>query len=207
MKKIIVLSLMITISSIASAETISLKNGKNIRGKIIARTAYSIDVALTDGTERRIYAGEIKDINNRKIRRPVVFREKRESKNDLSDGRKSNTNRSSETPLVEMFKLRSSDKILRQQESSRNLGAITDNESNFDAQKVPVDSDGDGLYDAFEKNQGTNPNSADSDGDGLSDYQEYGFKINPNSNDSDQDGVNDYQELINGTDPLNPNEY
>jgi len=38
---------------------------------------------------------------------------------------------------------------------------------------VTVDTDGDGLSDAFEATLGSNPNLVDSDGDGYTDYEEY----------------------------------
>ena len=44
------------------------------------------------------------------------------------------------------------------------------------------DTDGDGIPDAVERNQGTNPYSPDSDGDGKSDHEEYSFGSNPIDN-------------------------
>lgn len=65
------------------------------------------------------------------------------------------------------------------------------------------DSDGDGLYDAFELEvAGTDPLSVDSDGDGLSDFEELvDYGTNPLQVDSDGDGVGDGSEVLIGTDP------
>lgn len=95
----------------------------------------------------------------------------------------------------------------------------------------PVDTDGDGLPDSFERTYGTDPGDpnspdltedvdgdglnwlqeyragtsprvADTDGDGLSDGQELALGTNPNLADSDGDGAPDGAELAAGTDPL-----
>lgn len=64
-----------------------------------------------------------------------------------------------------------------------------------------VDSDGDGLTDAFEALAGTDPMSADTDGDSLTDgYEAMVSRTDPLSADTDGDGVSDAQELIAGTD-------
>ena len=69
-----------------------------------------------------------------------------------------------------------------------------------------LDSDGDGLSDAYEIQIGTNPFDPDTDKDGLTDGEEvliYG--TDPLNPDSDWDGLSDGAEvLIYGTDPLNP---
>ncbi|NOR40498.1 MAG: hypothetical protein GQ537_04760, partial [Gammaproteobacteria bacterium] len=89
-----------------------------------------------------------------------------------------------------------------------------------------VDSDGDGLTDAYEINiLGTDPNKIDTDGDGLVDGKEGvvlagpddvdanddGFidgeltlGTDPNDVDSDDDLLNDGLEVAHGADPLNP---
>ncbi|WP_439100588.1 choice-of-anchor U domain-containing protein, partial [Congregibacter sp.] len=66
-----------------------------------------------------------------------------------------------------------------------------------------TDSDGDGVPDDQEVDNGTNPNAnTDSDGDGVPDDQEVDNGTDPNSNvDSDGDGVPDDRETNNGTDP------
>ncbi len=67
---------------------------------------------------------------------------------------------------------------------------------------VPVDSDHDGLSDAFEKLAGTNPHSADTDGDGLSDaYEALVSHTDPLKADTDGDGQSDATEIALGTDP------
>ena len=68
-----------------------------------------------------------------------------------------------------------------------------------------VDTDGDGLSDAFERLAGTDPTKADTDGDGLSDSHEiFTSKTDPLLADSDLDGLTDSAELSMGTDPLSP---
>lgn len=75
---------------------------------------------------------------------------------------------------------------------------------NFD---LPVDTDGDGLFDADELVAGTDPENADSDGDGLLD----GFEVRSGMNpllvddvqaDADGDGLTTLEEQAAGTDPL-----
>ncbi|MBM4352635.1 MAG: hypothetical protein FJ109_02390 [Deltaproteobacteria bacterium] len=68
----------------------------------------------------------------------------------------------------------------------------------------PVDTDGDGLSDAEEKQLGTDPKSKDSDKDGLDDWTEVQNGSNPLKQDSDYDGLTDKQELEWGTDANNP---
>ncbi|KAI9550164.1 hypothetical protein GHT06_003536 [Daphnia sinensis] len=76
--------------------------------------------------------------------------------------------------------------------------------------RVDIDSDGDGVPDNVELQQGTNPNDStdakDSDGDGIPDYIETQQGTNPNlagdALDTDGDGVTDYIEKLQGTDPL-----
>ncbi len=64
-----------------------------------------------------------------------------------------------------------------------------------------VDTDGDGLTDAFEALAGTDPTVADTDGDGLSDgYEAIASRTDPLSADTDGDGIGDAQEVAEGTD-------
>ena len=64
------------------------------------------------------------------------------------------------------------------------------------------DPDTDGLDNAAERTQGTDPNNADSDGDTLNDGDEVNIhSTNPSEADSDFDGFDDNTEIVNGTDP------
>ncbi len=74
---------------------------------------------------------------------------------------------------------------------------------------ISVDTDGDGVPDHIEVQDGTDPTNAtdykDSDGDGVPDYVEGQEGTDPNNaedfKDSDGDGVPDYVESQHGTDP------
>jgi len=69
------------------------------------------------------------------------------------------------------------------------------------------DTDGDGLLDGAEiTTYGTDPLVADSDGDGFNDEEEVtlgldGYLTDPLDPDSDADSLSDSQEMVNGTDP------
>jgi hypothetical protein len=67
-----------------------------------------------------------------------------------------------------------------------------------------LDSDGDGLSDAEETAQGTDPFRVDSDGDGISDADEWLGGGQSIPGDSDADGVPDGVEESVGSDPLDP---
>ena len=69
--------------------------------------------------------------------------------------------------------------------------------------RVYVDSDSDGLSDAFEELVSlTNINKPDTDNDGLVDGDEVNtYRTNPNSSDSDSDGFTDLYELETAYDP------
>ena len=83
-----------------------------------------------------------------------------------------------------------------------------------DGSKNPFDKDGNKVEDG---NPGapTDPKNADSDGDGVNDGDEVNrvdedgnpAPTNPNNPDTDGDGVNDGQEKIDGTDPLDKDDY
>lgn len=69
---------------------------------------------------------------------------------------------------------------------------------------IPVDSDEDGLTDAYEIEIGTDPFNPDTDGDGLTDYEEDLLGTDPLDPDTDDDGLTDWEEEILDTDPLDP---
>lgn len=75
-----------------------------------------------------------------------------------------------------------------------------------DAADAQLDGDGDGLSNAQEFAAGTNPGAADSDADGISDGVELDSGTNPLSSDSDNDGLPDSFELANSLDPLDGND-
>ena len=77
---------------------------------------------------------------------------------------------------------------------------------------LPLDADGDGLYDWIETRLGTNPRQRDTDRDGLSDgfedmnhnglHEPYLGETNPLRWDSDFDGLSDSVEVANHLNPL-----
>lgn len=73
-----------------------------------------------------------------------------------------------------------------------------------DATDATQDADGDGLTNLRESELGTNPRQADTDGDGLTDAVEVAIGTNPLRADTDGDGLNDGQEVALGTDPTLP---
>ncbi|HFH8753829.1 TPA: PBECR4 domain-containing protein [Streptococcus agalactiae] len=62
-------------------------------------------------------------------------------------------------------------------------------------EELERDSDGDGIPDIVERNQGTNPYSPDTDGDGKSDNEEIGFGSNPLDADSPNKEANIQTEM------------
>ena len=80
-----------------------------------------------------------------------------------------------------------------------------ENFGNLD-QKADGDPDGDGLTNAQEFSLNTDPNKADTDGDGLTDSQEVNtYKTDPAKADTDGDGLKDGQEVNTyKTDPNKP---
>ena len=71
---------------------------------------------------------------------------------------------------------------------------------------VPPDTDGDGVDDNTELNEGTGLTDSDSDDDNLSDGQEKTLGTNPLDDDSDNDGIDDGTEVANGTNPNDPDD-
>ncbi|MFD1392149.1 KxYKxGKxW signal peptide domain-containing protein, partial [Lacticaseibacillus jixianensis] len=67
-----------------------------------------------------------------------------------------------------------------------------------------TDTDSDGVPDAQEKSDGTDPKNPDTDGDGVNDGDEKSDGTDPKNPDTDGDGVNDGDEKSDGTDPKNP---
>jgi len=67
--------------------------------------------------------------------------------------------------------------------------------------KADDDTDQDGITNAEEYRQGTDPLNSDTDGDGLSDLMEIAIGSDSVSWDTDGDGVSDYDEAINQKDP------
>ena len=69
-----------------------------------------------------------------------------------------------------------------------------------------ADTDGDGLDDGTEIENGSSPLNPDTDGDLLDDGEEAEAGTDPNNPDTDEDGFTDRREVDSGTDPLNPND-
>tara|TARA_R110002050_G_scaffold267266_2_gene408875 strand:+ start:23560 stop:24846 length:1287 start_codon:yes stop_codon:yes gene_type:complete len=68
---------------------------------------------------------------------------------------------------------------------------------------VNPDTDDDGITDGDEKQEGTDPTKKDTDEDGIDDGVEKTDKTDPLKSDTDSDGVSDGDEKEDGTDPLN----
>ena len=90
-------------------------------------------------------------------------------------------------------------------------------EGELDPNAIDDDSDGDGVLDIDEINQGIDPNVTDSDGDGIDDGVELSYGLSPYDRDSDDDGVIDGREpqwnqdsdgdgVINALDPDSDND-
>ncbi|HEX6026247.1 MAG TPA: hypothetical protein VFZ00_29910 [Solirubrobacter sp.] len=82
-------------------------------------------------------------------------------------------------------------------------GLSDDQERENGSNPFSADSDEDGVPDDLEAEYGTNPNAADSDGDGITDAEEIENGLNPTAADSDGDGLSDHEEFEAGSDPLN----
>ena len=102
-------------------------------------------------------------------------------------------------------------------------GLTDDQEKELGTDPNKADTDGDGINDGDEVSgegnkfdgKPTDPTKADSDGDGINDGDEVNrvdengnpAPTNPNNPDTDGDGVNDGQEKIDGTDPLDKDDF
>jgi hypothetical protein len=90
--------------------------------------------------------------------------------------------------------------------SLADYGAFGGPDAPADFDRYLVDSDGDGMADAWENDVGLDPATDDAltdvDGDGLTALEEYGLGTDPNLADTDADGVDDDVELLLGDDPL-----
>ena len=71
---------------------------------------------------------------------------------------------------------------------------------------VAADTDGDGLADGAEIENGSSPLNPDTDGDSLDDGEEAEAGTDPTNPDTDEDGFTDRREVDAGTDPNNPND-
>ena len=81
----------------------------------------------------------------------------------------------------------------------------TPNDFCISALVVPIDTDGDGLYDHEERVQGTDVQNPDTDGDGLEDGEEVNvYQTDPLNADTDGDGLKDGVEVLQNFDPKNP---
>lgn len=74
-------------------------------------------------------------------------------------------------------------------------------------ESLSVDSDQDGMTDAFETKYGLNANDpsdalGDLDGDGITNLEEQDLKTDPTSRDTDRDGMDDGYEVAYGLNPL-----
>ena len=81
---------------------------------------------------------------------------------------------------------------------------IVDTDSDGIGDNSDTDDDGDGIEDAIETAEGTDPKSADTDADGVGDFVEKDLGTDPLNPDTDGDGLSDGEELEIKTDPLNP---
>ena len=81
----------------------------------------------------------------------------------------------------------------------------TPNDFCISALVTPLDTDGDGLYDHEEREQGTDVKNPDTDGDGLEDGEEVNvYQTDPLKADTDGDGLKDGVEVLQGFDPKDP---
>ncbi|HPE70933.1 MAG TPA: glycosyl hydrolase family 18 protein [Candidatus Competibacter sp.] len=77
----------------------------------------------------------------------------------------------------------------------------------FGLDNPTIDSDGDGLSNLREFDEGTNPYDQDTDHDGLNDYIEVGIGTDPSQGDTDGDGIGDYREFTDADQGFDPSVY
>ncbi|MBI3027318.1 hypothetical protein HYY70_04330 [Candidatus Woesearchaeota archaeon] len=104
-------------------------------------------------------------------------------------------------------------------DEDENCNDIPDEQEEKDTKgTTSKDSDGDGIPDDWEIQNGLNPNdpndaALDFDGDGLTNFEEfdiqkvYGKSTNPNSADTDNDNFADKKEIDKGTSPVDPEDF
>ena len=102
--------------------------------------------------------------------------------------------------------------------SSECIGCMAGDDNCDGIQDSEQDSDGDGLPDTWEIENGLNPDdpndaTEDTDNDGLTNYEEYDVQrtyqdsTDPNAEDTDNDGYSDKEELDKGTNPLDAEDF
>ncbi len=86
------------------------------------------------------------------------------------------------------------------------LPSVPDDPDLYTLPSPNVDTDGDGLDNAVEREHGTSVTDADTDGDGLSDPEEIQeYETDPTDPDTDGEGLTDAEEIEEyGTDPTDP---
>jgi len=77
----------------------------------------------------------------------------------------------------------------------RDMDGLTDVNETSVSNAVVFDTDGDGLSDGYEVDNGLNPRNHDTDGDGLIDWFEIQYDANALNPDTDNDGLQDYIEI------------
>ncbi len=92
-----------------------------------------------------------------------------------------------------------SDAELKASQTSASLNVDLDTDKDRLGNLVDTDDDNDGVLDAKETQQGTDPLKSDTDGDGLSDGEEGVLGSNPLKVDTDGDGLSDKDEKALGT--------
>ena len=116
------------------------------------------------------------------------------------------------TSVAVPIALSAGDTIQLQLLMANDQGAVGTATPNWEIDRVAIeliaDTDGDGMTDIYEVDNGLDPNDpadadTDLDSDGASNFDEFVNGTDPNDNDSDDDGLLDGVESNTGTDPLN----